>query len=256
MLYILPTTFGVNVPSTIMKAIAKQIDENPVILWGDEATAENARALVEKLDPPYVFTTGHGLPCVTTVQDKEPFISLAEPEMSRYCSQERNLDIVKGRVWHVHSCWCGRQLAGVMVQKGAWAVFAHDNEFLFLMPKTGKIDIVSASPFMAEFTTDSAILSGMTAGEAQKAREDAYEKWLNYFLKGEGAKLKAGPLVARILLADKMISKLYGDPTATITRPTELKTFKLSLPMKLEGQTTLSASLILLPLGLLLLGKK
>ena len=253
MLYFLPTTFGVDVPSAIMREVAKQIDGKPVILWGDEATPENARKLVLETNSPYVFTTGHGLPCVTTLQNKEPFISLAEPQMSAYCSQELNLDIVKGRVWHVHSCWCGRQLAQVMVQKGAWAVFAHDNEFLFLMPKTGKIDIVTAAPFMAEFTTDAAMLSGMTAGEAQSARMNAYERWLNYFTTGEGSKLDVAALNARIILADKMISKLYGDETATVTKPGPRKAFKLSLPMQRPVQTT-SAGLILLPLGLLLIG--
>jgi len=98
------------------------------------------------------------------------------------------------------------------------------------------------------------MLSGMTAGEAQKAREAEYERWLDYFLKGEGSKLSAGPLAARIVLADRMISKLYGDPTATVTKPAGQKAFQLSLPLKLEGGTQISAGLILIPLGLLLLG--
>lgn len=251
MLYILPTTHGVDVPSTIMKNVAPQIDENPVILWDGEATAENARNAVLQHNPPYVFTTGHGLPCATTLQDLQPFISLAEPQMSPYCKAERNLDIVKGRVWHVHSCWCGLQLAQEMVRRGAWAVFAHDKEFLFLLPKAGKIDIVTSAPFLAEFTVDSAMLSGMTAGEAQEAREKAYDHWLDYFLNGEGQNLDPAPLVARIVLADKLISKLYGDPTATVAKPGPMKSFKLSLP--LDRPVGGSAIWLALPVALLVL---
>ena len=256
MLYLLPTTYGVYVPSSVMKAVAPQIDPEATILWGDEATPEKARGTLLKLNPPYVFTTGHGIPCVTTLQDKEPFISLDVREMNpEYCNAERNLDIVKGRVWHVHSCWCGRLLAPEMVKRGAWAVFAHDHEFLFLLPEGDRADIVVVAPFLAEFTTDMAMLSGQTAGGAQRARMEAYEKQIRFFQKGEGAKLKQAPIITRILLADKMISKLYGDPTATVAKPRPLRKARLDLPLELEGAPSGSwLPLLALPVGLMLLG--
>jgi len=252
MLFLLPNKRGVEIPSTIMKHLAHQIDPKAVILWGDDANAENARKAIQDLDPPYIFTTGHGIPCATTLQDNQPFISLAVPEMNRaVCDRERNLDLVKGKVLHVHSCWCGKLLASVMVQRGAWAVFAHDDEFLFLLPQDGKtIDIVVASPFLAEFTVDTVMLSGHTAGEAQKARMEAFDRWISYFQEGEGSKLKSAQLIVRILMADKMISKLYGDSTATVTRERPIMEAKLSLPLTVEVTPSIPLAMIAIPLML------
>lgn len=235
MLYILPTTFGVVIPSTIMEKIAVQIDPSPEILWGNEATPEAGRTAILAHNPPYVFTTGHGLPCVTTVQDKEPFISLKEPQMSSWCKEGRNMDIVKGRIWHVHSCWCGRELALVMVNKGARAVFAEDNEYMFLIPHNNKIDIITAAPFLAEYTTDATMLSGGTVREAQAARITEYSKWVKYFQAGEGSKLQGAGLAARVVLADKMIASVHGDTSATIPGARGRSTFRLNLPISVGG---------------------
>ena len=254
MLFFLPTKRGVNVPSTIMKHYAPMFDPKAVILWGDDANAENARKAIQDLDPPYIFTTGHGIPCATTLQDNQPFISLAVPEMNRtVCDRERNMDLIKGKIWHIHSCWCGKLLAPVLVQRGAWAVFAHTDEFLFLFPRDGKtIDIIVAAPFLAEFTVDAMMLSGSTAGEAQEARIKAYDYWIEYFYNGPGKDLDGAPLVLRLLMVDKDISNLYGDPTATATKKRQMPEAKLSLPMALEGQESTLAPVIL-PLLLFLL---
>jgi len=251
LLFLLPNKKGVEIPSTIMKHIAPAIDPEAVILFGDEATPENARKAILELNPNYIFTTGHGIPCATTLQDNRPFIALGLPEMNdKVCANSLNLDLVKGKVLHIHSCWCGRLLAPVLVQKyGAWAVFAHDDEFLFLLPEDGRtIDIVVAAPFLAEFTVDQVMLSGGTAGEAQKARIEAFERWIKYFYEGEGAKLKAAPLILRILVADKEISKLYGDPTATVTRPRPAREVRLSLPLEVEKGAETSPFILAIPL--------
>lgn len=256
MLFLLPNVNGVEVPGTVMKHIAPQIDPDAVILFGPEATPKNARKAIEELNPTYVFTAGHGIPCTTTLQGNEPFISLAEPEMNKkYCSGNRNLDLAKGRVFHIHSCWCGRLLAPVLVQKyGAKAVFAHDDEFLFLLPEDGKtIDLVVAAPFLAEFTVDQNMLAGASAGEAQEARMRAYEKWIEYFYHGEGSKLKGAPLVLRILVADKAISKLYGDPNARVAEQSKPREFRLSLPLEVEGGSKPGMA-ALLPLAFVFLG--
>lgn len=256
MLYLLPTTRGINIPSTIMGHIAPQIDPDATVLWGNEATAENARQAIQKLNPPYVFTTGHGIPCATTLQNVEPWVTLAVPEMNgKYCNENRNLDIWRGRVVHLHSCWCGRLLAPVLVEKyGAWAVFAHDHEFLFLLPEDGRtIDVRVAAPFLAEFKVDTVMLNGGTAGEAQEERMKGYDYWIKYFESGSGSKLKGAPLVLRILIADKMISKLYGDPTATVTKRGGGRTAKLSLPIEAEGGSKSDVAM-LLPLAFVFLG--
>ncbi|MCD6524928.1 MAG: hypothetical protein J7K48_08070 [Thermococcus sp.] len=255
MLFLLPNKRGVEIPSTIMKHLARMIDPKAVVLFGDQANAENARKAIERLDPPYVFTTGHGIPCATTLQDNQPFVSLAIPEMNRrVCDAERNLDIWKGRVLHLHSCWCGKLLAPVLVERyGAWAVFAHTDEFLFLLPEDGKtIDLVVAAPFLAEFTVDVAMLSGKTAGEAQEERMAAYDKWIEYFYHGEGSKLKGASIVLRILIADKEISKLYGDKTATVVERRSIPKARLSLPLEVEGGEKVSPILLAIPLVLMM----
>ena len=257
MLFLLPTTRGINIPSTIMKHLAPQLDPDAEILWGDEATAENARKAIEETNPPYVFTTGHGIPCATTLQNVEPWVTLAVPEMNgKYCSKDRNLDIWKGRVVHLHSCWCGKLLAPVLVEKfGAWAVFAHDHEFLFLLPDDGKtIDVRVAAPFLAEFKVDTVMLNGGTAGEAQEERMKGYDYWIKYFESGPGSKMKGAPLVLRILIADKMISKLYGDPTATVTKRGQGRAAKLDLPIEAEGGSGGASMALLLPLAFVFLG--
>jgi len=238
LLYLLPNKLGVEIPSTVMNHLAPMIDPNATILFGEEATTENAIKAIQELNPPYVFTTGHGIPCATTLIENEPFVSLQVPQMNaRVCDKERNLSLFKGRVVHIHSCWCGKLLAPTLVQKyGAWAVFAHDDEFLFLLPKDGKtIDLPVAAPFLAEFTVDISMLSGSTAGEAQKAREHAYDRWIEYFYHGEGRNIEGASVVLRILIADKAISKLYGDPTATVTKKRPTPQAKLSLPLEVEG---------------------
>ena len=247
MLYLLPTAHGINIPSTIMRHLAPQIDPDAKILWGNEATPENAIRAISETNPPYVFTTGHGLPCVTTLQNNTPFISLKRPDMNpKYCPSDANLTVMAGRVVHIHSCWCGRLLAPVLVEKyGAKAVFAHNDEFLFLLPPDGKtIDVTIAAPFLAEFKTDIALLSGATAGEAQDERLGAYDKWIEYFYHGEGSKLKGAPLVLRILVADKGIAAFYGDKGARVAEPSQ-KTFKLSLPIEVEGGSSSIAPLLI-----------
>jgi len=256
MLFLLPNLRGVEIPGTIMKHLAPQLDPNATILFGPEATAENAREAIEKLNPAYVFTTGHGIPCATTLQNNQPFVTLAEPQMNpQYCSENRNLDIWKGRVVHLHSCWCGRLLAPVLVQKyGAWAVFAHDDEFLFILPDDGKtITKDVAAPFLAEFTVDKVMLSGGTTGEAQEERMNAYDKWIDYYLHGEGKESDKAAILVRILTADKMISKLYGDTTATVTRPRHVEA-KLTLPLEAERGSSVSMALVFIPLAILALG--
>ena len=256
--FFLPNVKGIEVPSTIMRHIAPQLDPQAIILWGADANPQNARTVIEQYNPEYVFTTGHGIPCTTTLQNNQPFISLAVPQMNpKYCDRERNLDIWKGRVLHLHSCWCGKLLAPTLVDKyGAWAVFAHDDEFLFLLPPDGKtIDITIASPFLAEFSVDTAMLSGKSAGEAQQQRMAAYDKWIKYFQDGEGSHLRPAPLVVRILMADKMISKLYGDPTATVTGVGQAKSAKLNLPITIPGVKGINP-IILAPLALWIISKR
>ena len=255
--FFLPNRKGVEVPGTIMKHIAPQLDPGAVILFGQEATTENAVRVIKEHDPPYVFTTGHGIPCATTLLDNQPFVSLALPQMNRQvCDRDRNLDLFRGRVVHLHSCWCGKLLAPKLVQEhGAWAVFAHDDEFLFLLPEDGKtIDKVIAAPFLAEFTVDQIMLSGGTAGEAQEARMRAYDKWIEYFTEGEGAEMKGAPLIVRILRVDRMISKLYGDRTATVAKKGQVKPFTLSLPLEVEGGAGVPLMALALPLAFVVMG--
>jgi len=257
LLFILPTTYHINIPATIMKHLAPQIDPEARILWAGEATVENARKAIEELDPAYVFTTGHGLPCATTLQNLQLFVSLRRPDMSReYCSNDLNLDIWKGRVVHLHSCWCGKLLAKELVEKhGAWAVFAHDDEFLFLLPPDGRtIDVRIAAPFLAEFKVDTVMLNGGTAEQAQEERMKAYNKWIDYFQSGKGAGLEGAPLVVRILVADKMISKLYGDGSAAVAAQGGNRYAKLKLPIEAEGSTGGASMALILPLAFVLIG--
>jgi len=251
MLYLLPNKRGVEIPSTIMKRIAQTIDPNATILFGEEATTPNAVQAITSLNPPYIFTTGHGLPCATTLQDNQPFVSLARPDMEpTICDKNRNLSLFKGRVVHLHSCWCGKLLAPSLVKDyGATAVFAHDDEFLFLMPEDGRtIDILVAAPFLAEFTVDVTMLSGGTTGEAQAERKKAYDKWIEYFTKGKGANMDGAPLVVRILQADQLISQLYGSTSAAVTEPSTPPQVSLDLPITAEGASNISMMVIALPL--------
>ena len=258
MLFLLPNKKGVEIPSTIMKHMAQTMDPQAIILFGDEATSQNARAAILQNNPPYVFTTGHGIPCATTLQDNQPFISLNIPDMNRQvCNANRNLDIFKGRVIHIMSCWTGKLLARVLVQKyGAWAVFAYDDEFLFLLPEDGKtIDIIVAAPFLAAYTVDIAMLSGATAGEAHEEQMKAFDRWIEYFYRGEGSKLKGAPLVLRVLIADKSISRLYGDPTATVTKRRPVPQVKLTLPLEVEGGEKVNPILLAIPIAMMMFGR-
>jgi len=60
--FFLPNKRGVEVPGTIMKHIAPQLDPGAVILFGQEATTENAVRVIEEHGPAYVFTTGPASP--------------------------------------------------------------------------------------------------------------------------------------------------------------------------------------------------
>ncbi len=261
-LFLLPTAYGVIVPSTVMWHVSGLVDPERTVLWGDEATPENARRTIIEENPNYVFTTGHGLPCITTLQDKAPFLSVENDGIYRqtgYCRHDLNADLVRGRVWHVHSCWCGLQLADWMVKNGARAVFAHSAEFMFLMPE-GYIDITTASPFLSEFAADTHMLAGSTAGKAQEARLRAYDTYINYFYSGPGKNLRGAGLVLRLLIADRSIAVLKGDPSATVTPTWTGGPVKLQLPVPLgrgeveaEGPAQVSPAVVLGALGVVLM---
>lgn len=254
-LFIEPTTHHVDIPSTIAKQFADHYGQGLAVgqLWGDEANPETVRQEILRLDPLFIFHTGHSFPCVMTVQNLEPLFSMATGE-HELCKEIRNLDLVKGRVIHSNSCYAGKEIGKYLVKKGARAFFGSVDEFLFLIPKTGEIDRATLSPFLAEYMVEAVLLSGGTVGEAQKNRLMAFDREIEYWTTGEGKDHPAAPLLARILEADKNIAVAYGDETFAVAPPRDVGplTIKPEIP---EGPN-LAPLLLFSPLLLFLQGDR
>lgn len=58
----------------------------------------------------------------------------------------------------------------------------------------------------------------------------------------------------RILMADKVIRRMYGDVNATITESRARKEVKLDLPLEVEGGNKMSLAFLLLPLAFVFFG--
>ena len=200
--FAIATEPGLMIPAKVARQYAEQLGASAV-LWADGYTPDNLRRVVLRYDPAFLFIESHGFPCSVTAQNVRPAISTpaTESEPRAYCPGSINTDIVEGRVLHFNACWTGLRLGEVLVRKGALAFYGTKKPFLFLMPKDGKtLDRIGAAPFIAEYTVEVALMSGMTTGQAQEARMRAYDVAIDYW---KNVNHPASDLLVTVLQADK-----------------------------------------------------
>jgi len=254
-LYIEPTTDYINYPSAIARKFAEHFGQGLHLLqlYGDEANPQTIREAVLRLNPSFIFHTGHSFPCVMTVQHKQPLFSIATGE-HKLCTKDRNLGLVKGRVIHSNSCLAGAEIGGVLVRRGAQAFLGSREEFLFLIPESGVIDRATMSPFLAEYTADAVLLTGGTVGQAHKERLKAFDKEIQYWLT-KGKDHPAAPLLLRILESDKDIAVMYGNENARVAPEREVTPLEIQ-PITEAQPVQWSAFVFAAPLLFFLKGKR
>lgn len=179
------------------------------ILEGEEAEPEKIRAVVRRLDPMFIAGIGHGAPCIYTVYEKKPFL-VVKSSAHRKCVLNENLDLVRGRLWHLNSCLVGKELGKDMVEHyGALGFAGSVEEFLFYIGDPPCTTRASKATFLAEYEFAKQILLGRTAIQAHKARLKAYDQEITYWL-GMGAINPFSDIIVRLLTLDKMIAVYYG----------------------------------------------
>lgn len=185
------------------------------ILDGEEATAENVRDAIKRLDPIFIAGIGHGAACAYTVYDKELFLSI-ESTSHKKCVVNKNLDLVRGRIWHLNSCLVGKELGRDMVEDyGALGFAGSVEEFLFYIGDPPCTTRASIATFMPEYEFTKQILLGRTTIQAHKARLKAYDQEIMYWM-GPGSINPFSDLIVRLLTLDKMIAVYYGREDARI----------------------------------------
>ena len=225
---IAPTTDLLYYGSCVLKRVIERAvgsGQRAVVLWGDGATASNARDAIAGEDPAAVFGLGHGSECSYTVQGKELFLSTCPP---------MNMDLVGGRVWFLNSCEVGADLGRRMVRDyGAVAFIGSSKPFLFpiVAPPCSMHEVMA--PFEAEYRAVELLIRGYTVGEAHRARLNQYGRLIDYYTFGSGNASIYSDLVVRLLEIDKMIAVAYGDMNATVAtkRREEGRDFSNVIPL-------------------------
>lgn len=244
--FFIATEPGLWIPAKVAIQVANQLGANAV-LFGEEFTPESFASIIKTLDPDFVFVESHGFPCSVTGQNVKPVVSIPADigEPGAYCPGTINAELLEGRVVHFNACWTGARLGEVLVDYyGAEAFFGTKKLFLFLMPEDGKtLDPIAASPFLAEYTVELALFSGMTAKEAHEKRIEAYnieiEKWRD-------SNHPARDLLITVLRANMDNAVFYGDSNVRIAEDMEIKSLTINFDTK---SNTLLAGLILLVLA-------
>jgi len=251
--FAIATEPGLMIPAKVAIQYAQQLGAQ-VILYGDQYSPEALRQVVLRYDPAFLFVESHGFPCSVTAQRLKPAISTpaTESEPKAYCPASINTDIVEGRVLHFNACWTGLRLGEVLVRRGALAFYGTKRPFMFLMPKDGKtLDRIGAAPFIAEYTVEVALMSGMTTGQAQEARMRAYDVAIDVW---RNSTHPASDLLVTVLQADKDNAVFYGDPNVRVfPRIEEPKRVVVKMDV---GKTSMSYLLAFLILGAVLGGGK
>jgi hypothetical protein len=242
-LFAIATKPDLDVPSFVAKQYAEQL-EATAVLYGDEYTPEAFAEAVRRLDPAFVFVESHGFPCSVTAQGVRPAISTEplESEPAQFCPGDANLDLLEGRIVHFNACWTGLRLGKLLVENhGVRAFFGTKEPFYFLIPVRGGVDKMAVAPFLAEYTVEVALFSGLTAGEAHRRRIKAFDTLYQYYTTGEGRNLPGAELLARFLLADRNAAVFYGDGEVRFTDRVEEKrvVVKLGTPPAPRGEVAL-----------------
>jgi hypothetical protein len=197
------------------------------ILEGEEAEPDKIRATIRRLDPMFIAGIGHGAPCVYTVYEKEPFLVI-KSLANKKCTSNKNLDLVRGRLWHLNSCLVGKELGKEMAEHyGALGFAGSVEEFLYYIGDPPCSTRASMSAFIAEYEFTKQILLGRTAIQAHKARLKAFDQEIMYWM-GMGAINPFSDIIVRLLNIDKMIAVYYGKEDVRIRGPVQLITTSIN----------------------------
>jgi len=210
-LFIMPLKHHLNYSSCVMdRVIARYGSGKRIVrLVGDEANPDSIDEAIRLYDPLFVWGTGHGLQGLYTVECTQKYLWVGSPRV----------ELFKGRIVHLNSCLTGRQLGPHLVSSGAEAFLGSMDTFYLFVGSPPCSDRASMSVFLAEHQAEVALLQGRSVGEAHRARLDAYDREIDYWVTGEGKNSPYAPLIARILEIDRMIAVLYGKGGVRATQP-------------------------------------
>jgi len=206
-LFVLPTTNNLDYGTCVMKnVVLPKICSrfNCIVLEGDNATPSNFFNALSQYNPTYVFILGHGNPDQVYVQGMNLLLSVDTPAIPA---------VANGRFIHINGCQTAEELGPALINNGAVGYLGEDQDFLFLVnePPCSSLDV--EAPYIAEYTFEEAVFSGLTFEEAFKQRNQAFENFINQYTYSNS---DIAPLLATILQADEDMASLLGKTTLTI----------------------------------------
>jgi len=163
-------------------------------------------------DPDVFWSVGHGSPTEHTVECTESFL--------RTGSSPLGLGLAGGRVVHLLSCQCGRQLVPDLVSRGgANAAIGYTEDFVL-----GIKDDAIPDPYPCEAPTSQsdfytfndcdlevqrALLNGRSVSDAVGASQAKHELEIERYETGDRSDWYVAPYAARWLLSNKESQVLY-----------------------------------------------
>ena len=218
-LFILPTDNYLIYPSCVMERFIRYANPkaDKVVLKGGEANPDKIIEAIKSNDPKLIAGTGHGSPCVYTVQHLSRLI-MVEDFINR-CPKNLNLDVVKGRVLFLNSCDVGKELGREVIDYGAEAFLGSSDIFLFPIIDAPCTSFDVMAVFIAEYSGLKALLEGKTVKEAHQERIKAYEELINDYTVGNHRLSPNADLLVRTLRLDESIAVYYGNGNATVATP-------------------------------------
>lgn len=204
-MFSLPVNHYLAYASCIAREIAAEHD-----IHTTDGTVESNLRDVWDYDPDVLWSVGHGSSDAHTVECREYFLVTGRDPMG--------IGLMGGRVVHLLSCLCGRDLVPDLVDiGGADAALGYSEEFTLAVTLEGEPDPCTPPDQEQDFYTFSdcdlevqrALLAGKSIREAYKASQEKFEREIERYETGDRSEWAIAPWAARHLLHDKEAQVLF-----------------------------------------------
>ena len=213
-LFVMPWRHYLRWSSCVMEEIIAQ-NRRP---WHQIITLEDGDAVPDKIDeaikthdPMVVWGVGHGSPDVYTCECMARYLWVGSDRV----------ELFRGRIVHLNSCYTARRLGPHLIERGALAYYGSRDPFWFYIgdpccwPNSRAVRAV----FLCEHQTIASLMNGKTTLEAHQDRLRRYEEEIEYWTVGPGKNHPHAPGIARILEIDMSIATFLGEETARPSPP-------------------------------------
>ncbi len=168
-------------------------------LYGDKANKTEILGNFMRRIPVIVWACSHG------VED-----AVKGPDATQNVIDLANTAWFNNKIVILTSCLCGKQLAPALVDAGARAVFAYDDE---LMIRVWSDTLDPLEGFKESITTPKLLYDGFKAKDVYAETIEEYNKWIDYWDEKD-------PATADVLRHDRDCFKLYGSGESRVALST------------------------------------